>query len=342
LRNDYKKAFEEDKAARATILSGLTLCAAKECLQLTDLMYRKLPSELRDLVYRFLCIEDQVIAIGPNHLTRGGSSNNELAIGLSHGRILIDHSERPDPAIVAPQSHIFNETYMGQAIAFEARMVYLANNTFSVCNVAHNLAEFLVQYQPNVGFVDMFPPCSNNCFPPVTPFGYVRKLQIRTRYDGDYGPHMSNFPGALPVYWRETFANECDCLRRSNAALGVLLMLPQGTQPLELELIILTSFSEYGSIVAGAEVPGHSREFINILQALRNTFYVLKHDRKNTEIKIIHHDEFVSPFPRDITLLWSLSKEQWEYVRFDLVPFLALLQTLFKEHFFLQTMYTSA
>jgi hypothetical protein len=299
-------------------------------------MCRKLPAELRDLVYRFLCIEDQLIAVGPCYPVRNGSSSNELAIGLSRGRILIDHSERLDPAIVMPHSHIFSQAYMGQAVASETRMVYLANNTFSLCNVGNGVARFLAQHHPNVGFVD-----SNFHLAQVTPFHYVRKLQIRIRYEVRHELLMSELMGDLPVYFREIFASECDFLRRSNTALHTLLVLPQGTQPLELEFIIMTSFDEVGLIMDGGDMFGTSRKFINLLQSLRNTFYTLKYDRENTEIKIIHHDEVISPFPRDITLLWSLSKEQWEYVRNDLVPFLEILGTPSEEPLVLQIMYTT-
>jgi hypothetical protein len=70
---------------------------------------------------------------------------------------------------------------------------------------------------------------------------------------------------------------------------------------------------------AGDAVDGQDqRAFINLLQALRNTFYTLIYDMGQSEIKIVHHDEAISAFPRDITALWSLTKRQWDQVRIGL------------------------
>jgi hypothetical protein len=328
LRNEYKKALEEDKTAGEIILNGLTRCATEECLQLTDLMYRKLPTELRNLVYRFLCIEDQAIPVGPYYHfrpydpTRKGSSNNRLAIGLSSGRILDDHSERPDPAILMPDSHIFNMAYMGQKVAFETQKAYLANNTFSVCNVENGIYHFLNSIEYGVSVTsNTFSRERPRAF--IVPYGYVRKLQIRVKYE-HCKPFLPDYLPAASGGYRGMFADECYFLRHSKNALGVLQHLPQRAQPLELEFIIMTETDQLTE-VDGRESKG-DLSFINLLQALRNTFYALMYDRENTKIRIIHHDEHISPFPRDITLLWSLTKEQWEYVR-NLVPFLTFART---------------
>jgi hypothetical protein len=296
-------------------------------------MHRKLPRELRDLVYRFLCIEDQAVPVGPYYhfrpcdRTLTGSGDHVLAMGLARGRVLDDHSQKPDPALLMPDSFIFNHAYMGRDISSEALKMYLTSNTFSICDVEDGISQFLgraitatssfdtsrneaIQIADS-GTIRTFmamdsgrPPTTVR-YSPVRPREWVRKLQIRLKQEQYCGDLESYYTSALGM-----FADECHYLRHAKNALGPLLHLPQGTA-LELEFVIMTS-------VGARQV---SRQFINLLQALRNTFYTLMY-ADNTTIKIIHHDETVSPFPRDITLLWSLTKEQWEHVSMEL-PFLA-------------------
>jgi hypothetical protein len=324
LRHEYQEALKEDKIAGSAILNGLIHCAAKECLQLANLMYRKLPTELRDLVYRFLCIEDRAIPVGPYYHfrpydhTRIESPDHALAMGLARGRSLDDHRNKPDPALLMPDSHIFNQTYMGQDVTSEAVKTYLTNNTFSICDVEDGISRFLGgafgTHSPTCGH-RMFPNGSTQIaadygespiavrFDLIQPRDYVRKLQVRIKHEQYYHYLERTSPSLLDM-----FADECHSLRHAKNALRPLQHLPQCTQPLELEFII----------VAGGAARQESRRFINFLQALRNTFYALMYDRENTTIKIIHHDENISPFPRDITLLWSLTKEQWEQVSIGL------------------------
>jgi hypothetical protein len=309
-------------------------------------MYQKLPSELRDLVYQFLCIENQVIPVGPYHHykpydpTHSGLANDigMLATGLARGRVLEDHSERPNSTLLMPDSHIFNVAYMGPHITHEAVKAYLTINTFSICDVENGISEFLHRPMISVsntgGYrmldrrgpmtgIDRWESYFQSRGPGpwnyelVQPRDYVRKLQIRVKHEHNfkylmtYREHTTN-----TFHLNEMFADECHFLRHSKTALGILQHLPQRTQPLELEFIIMTDGLRQETALGRVGAQG-SRQFINLLQALRNTFYGLMYDSKNTKIKIIHHDDEISPFPRDITLLWSLTKEQWEHVSIE-------------------------
>jgi hypothetical protein len=293
--------------------------AAKECLELTSLMYRKLPAELRDLVYRFVCIEDQPIPVGPYFHFRpyshndDGTSTDGLAYALSKDRVRIDHSERPDSVMLMPNSHVFSTSHMVEEVIVELQEMYFTTNTFSVCNVENGIACFLMERNteskstmpdaPNVGICNS--PLGKK-HRVVKAIDFVRKLQIRIKYEHFYSAR------ALGL-----FSNECKLLRTSRENLSVLQNLPQQEHPLEIEFIVMTALKPQRNMSAwpATDMQDERRCFINLLQALRNTFYALIHDRGDSVITITHHDETVSPFPRNITALWSLTKEQWEYVR---------------------------
>jgi hypothetical protein len=289
-------------------------------------MYKKLPSDLVQHILRYLCIEEQVISVGPKyHFRQYGETAyrthglEDLATALSQGRTSIDHSETPDSSLLMPDSHVFSEHYMGEAGTVDALQVYFANNTFSICNVEDGIARFFNRsLWYNMRALSNRDTRSKATLP--TAFESVRKLQIRIKYE-----HVRDvsLQGVMHLRGEESvrFANECNLLRTSNTALNVLLTLPREEvreKALKIEFILMTSLDDRifppafpGDAVSGAT----QRPFINLLQALRNTFYSLIYDRGQSEIRIIHHDERVSPFPRDITALWSLTKEQWDQVR---------------------------
>jgi hypothetical protein len=295
LRQEYDEAFKDESTTNFRLYEALDHRARHEGLQLAKLMCGKLPMELRNLVYQFLCIEDQPIPVGPYYHFRrygpriDGDSNTDLATSLSIGRMKFDHSETPDPTILMPDNDNFKQYYLGSQVASEALTIYLAYNTFSVCNVEGGINGFLG-----------FDPESI-----VQPLEHVRKLQIRIKYEHNNIVLSQDLPMS-PAMHRERFANECNVLRNTKNSLDILRQLPQKTQPLQLEFILMTAFGGDGD---------EHRRFVNLLEAVRNTIYALMYDRDDANVIIIHHDELLSPFPRNITALWSLSKEQWQHVR---------------------------
>jgi hypothetical protein len=292
-------------------------------------MYRKLPAELRDLVYRFICIEDQPVPVGPYfHFrpydrTHSKASAEGLASALSNGRVQIDHSERPDSAILMPNSHIFSTSFVAEEVVVELEEMYFASNTFSVCTVEDGVTEFLsgestavVPEAPNPSVCIPSMDTVDKTHRAARAFDLVRRLQIRIKYE-----HCDTVLGcSLPTdstRAHEVFAREGKLLRTTSDHLRVLRHLPQREQPLEIEFIVMTALTPHRSMSPwlATHMQDERRRFINLLQALRNTFYALIHDRSDRVINIIHHDETLSPFPRNITALWSLTKDQWEHVR---------------------------
>jgi hypothetical protein len=319
LRGEYEQARQDEEPVNARFIRDLESYAKTECLKITEMMCQKLPIELRDLIYRYTCIEDQPIPVGPYFHFRPYNRKvnpDRLASALSNGRVRIDHSERPDPTILMPDSHIFKEDYVGRTAQIEMKLAYLANNTFSICNVDQGIATFLDWHTsegPGPGFETAISVISSRTE------DLVRRLQVRVKCE-----HYDNHhPQDTSQGCCDFFAAECDHLRNTRISLEPLTYLPREDRTLELEFIIMTGLQSDPTATMDQQ-----RYFINLLQALRNTFYTLKYDLRNTTIKIVHHDDNISAFPRDITALWSLTKEQWEYVRNDFVHFSAPLQML--------------
>jgi hypothetical protein len=326
LRREYEQALQDAEPVNAQFTGDLESYAKTQCLKITEMMCNKLPVELRDLIYRYICIEDQPIPVGPYFHFRPYNRKvapDRLASALSDGRVQIDHSERPDPTILMPDSHIFNIEYVGWTAMVEMKLAYLANNTFSICNIDQGIATFLdwntseefvvtprsTRSGPGPGFETAMSVTNSKADE------FVRRLQIRVKCE-----HYDNqHPRYTSQNCCDFFDTECDHLRSSRISLEPLTYLDPRDRPLELEFIIMTALRSDPTATEDQQ-----RYFINLLQALRNTFYTLIYDRGNTMIKIVHHDDNISAFPRDITALWSLTKEQWEHVRNDFVYFSAI------------------
>jgi hypothetical protein len=307
LRHEYEQALKDEHSISSCIEDDLKYHGMSECLSITSMMCHKLPLELRQLIYQFLCVEDQLIPIGPYYHYRPYNRNrnqDSLAASLSVGRSLVDHSARPDPALLMRDNHIFNPEYMGQTVAIETQKAYYANNTFSICNVDQGIGSFLSRsFHAHAQL-----PFARSMETHFRLANFVRKLQIRIKYehyeDIRYG-ELGDGPGRN----RDIFAAECNLLRTSKNALIPLVGMLQKDELVELEFIVMTAFASEPS-----ENGDNQRYFINLLEALRNMFYILMYDCGKTKVKVVHHDETISPFPRDITALWSLTKEQWEFV----------------------------
>jgi hypothetical protein len=322
LRREYEQAVQDEQSLASAIEDDLAFHGASECLELTEKMCDMLPVELREMINRFLCIEEQPIPVGPYYHFRPYSEYRPLdglASALSSGRDQIDHTKKPDPTILMPDSHIFNYEYVGLTVAAEMQAAYFTNNTFSICDVEDGIAEFFqgaifLDAGGAIGILNMPEDTSamSNMRMSVRAFKLVRKLQIRLKLEhfGRATDARDLPPG--PIGIREKYAEERNFLRQSKNALHRLQSLPRGGQPLQLEFIIMTNLSDI------LRVEDRERCFINILEAYRNTFYALKYDHENAIITIIHHDESVSPFPRTLSALWSLTKEQWEHVSISL------------------------
>ena len=333
LRRELEQAVQDEQSLASLIEHDLAFHGASECLELSEMMCDRLPIELREMIYRFLCIEERSIPVGPYYHFRPYSEYrplDALASALSSGRDQVDHTEKPDPTILMPNSHIFNCKFVGLTAAAEIQATYFSNNTFSICDVEDGIAEFFqgAIFEDAGGAIGILnmpedTEAMSKMRMSVRAFKLARKLQIRLKLEHfAQATHVRDLPPG-PIGIRERYAEERSFLRQSKNALHRLQALPRDGAPLQLEFIIMTKLSG----ILGVET--RERFFVNVLETYRNTFYALKYDRENTMITVVHHDESVSPFPRTLSALWSLTKEQWDYVSI----FLAVLRSFASNNF---------
>jgi hypothetical protein len=304
------------------------------------MMHRKLPAELRELLYRYTCVEDQPIPVGPYYHFRQYeysplvkqrldlearldivepnsnsihfapvSNGRDNYITLPDGRLKYDHSKKVPDHIIMPDYHLFDDEYAGAKIAAEAQTFYYKNNTFSLCNLDQGIARFL-DLGRSVGIRDdrVHSRKIHDESGKVKPIDVVRNLQIRVKFD-----HYLPFLDAImeDATSSEKLAYQRNFLRKARSELNILQNIPVQDRMLNIEFVIMTAL-QYDEDMWCA--------FTNMLQSLREDVYRLMYDRNDTSIKVIHHDDSLTPFPRNLTRLWSLTKDQWRYVRPRLHP----------------------
>lgn len=275
-------------------------------------MYKKLPRELRDLLYDFLCLDDRQIPIGPYYHYRkyephGGSNNatysntqyfprsGELETELSDGKTRIDHDIYPQDDLLLPHNHIFDARYVGAEVAAEALKKYYQSNRFSVCNVEGGLDDLCTAVKCGAGSITDF-----------VPIDYIRDLQIRVKSEHMYTV-SKGCVRTREVALRE-FAKQEPVLRSTIESLQRFQSRMQTAPPheLDLEIVLMSEFNQ----------DEFTRPWrMNLLQTVRNMIYELLHDRDNTTVRVTHQDESLSAFPTNCTGFFKLTKEQWHFVR---------------------------
>lgn len=320
-------------------------------------MHQKLPIELRELVYEFLCVEpDRPIPVGPYYHfrkydrpfhdpqcrpqrriqrseddTRIASDHTESVmemycstpadrVKLDHedddtilpdGRVKEVHTHKPPSDMALPYSHFLDPRYVGPKIAFEIQKMYYTQNTFSVCSVEQGISYFLgcdSGYNMVGCWEDGTPkdvPKDLQLQPPVYPGDHVRNLQIRVKLEQFH----SDMPKDHIIH--ERYAYEQRFLRFTQINLRGLegFLQRRHKHGIDIEFVILTEFPDFQGEGWDAQC-----NYINFLQCMRNLVYMMMHDCDDVSVKIIHHDENISAFPRNITGVFGLTKEQWEHV----------------------------
>jgi hypothetical protein len=239
-------------------------------------------------------------------------SLDEDVIMLPDGRVKEEHDHKPPSDMVLPSSHFLNPRYVGPVISHEMQKMYYTQNTFSVCTVDQGIRNFLGRhsgYSMQKWRDNQVPqiPDDLKLEPKFFPSEHVRNLQIRVKLEEFH----SNLPeGATD---EELYAYEQHFLRFTRKNLQGLNQLTkrQSKLGLNIEFVLMTALPNIDPDEHGFYTHWN---FINFLQTIRNSVYRMMYDRVNATVKITHYDEGFSRFPRDITGLFALTKEQWEHV----------------------------
>ncbi|OWY50857.1 hypothetical protein AALT_g4143 [Alternaria alternata] len=349
LQRELREATKEVRSADLIYRKHVLYYARKDCLQLATMMHQKLPVELRELIYELLCVEpDRPIPVGPYYHFRKydrplhdpryrfvptsrhpyvvstwplpSTPADQLRLNhededtiLPDGRIKEVHTHKPPSDMALPYSHFLDPRYMGPEIAFEIQKMYYARNTFSVCSVEQGILYFL-ERDSGYNMVG----CNDDGTPkevpkdlqlplPVYPREHIQNLQIRVKFEQFH----SDMPKDDMTDY-DKYAYEQRFLRFTEANLrGLRVFLEHRHEHgINVEFIILTEFPIAGDVRTGLAAQCN---YVNFLECIRNPVYTMMHDCDHISVKITHYDEGISAFPRNITGIFGLTKEQWEH-----------------------------
>ncbi|KAH6629601.1 hypothetical protein C7974DRAFT_394774 [Boeremia exigua] len=289
--------------------------ARAECLGISKMMHKKLPSELRDLIYSYLCLEDRQVPIGPYYhfRTYKPHANNEpaysdtqyfprtgdLQTDLGDGQTRIDHDLHPQDGLLLPQNYIFDPSYMSEEVVLETLKTYYKNNSFSVCNIEGGLDDLCSAVRLGAdGLATDF-----------VPIDHIHDLQIRVKFEHFHegakviGPHTND---RLKQFTEEELLLRytVESLQRFRSR-----MLSSTPHQLEIEVVLISNLSR-DRVYSEEMLLG---SVVNYLQTVRNMVYELIHDRDHTTVRVTHVDDTLMSFPKNYTGLFKLTKEQWDY-----------------------------
>ncbi|EMD62496.1 hypothetical protein COCSADRAFT_27986 [Bipolaris sorokiniana ND90Pr] len=393
-KRELAEAEEEAKGLKTDYLKAIIYYARADCLQLANMMYEKLPVEVREMVYEYLCVDaDRPIPVGPYYhfrvynkpyvyppeaetdcdsepdmlekLSVPGSASGapgdsapiarkppvnwgdelqvdpelikrisrlyvdedqeEATLGsnytiLPDGRVKEKHTHKPPSDMVLPSSHFLDYRYVGPLVSYETQKMYYTRNTFSVCSVENALFNFLARntcYDSRKKRERDLGPIHSTTLGDVPPFfaaDHIRRLQIRVKFEH----FLKDLPGRQCFFDR--YAYEQRFLRMTWGYLeGLTHYLERRPRDkIEIEFIIMSELSNMDS-VRGLDdwnnaVVERDRCYINFLQCIRNMVYKVMYDQEDTVVKVTRYDARHWVFPSDITGVFGLTKEQWEYV----------------------------
>lgn len=288
--------------------------AQVQCFQLSTLMYARLPRELRDLVYSYLCLEDRQVPVGPYYHFRkyepvgsnaAKKSNTEfhprsgdLQTELSDGKTRTDHDVYPEDDLILPSNHIFNADYMGKEVVLELLKMYYSSNTFSVCNIEGGLDYLCTAVASN----------ADGAAFDFVPLDHIHDLQIRVKCE-HFTAKVSPTSADDGTRFKE-LAEKIVFLRRTVESLQVFRSRVQATShPLNIEFVLMLDLinSGYHTLFVHIHV-------VNFLQTIRNAVYELMHDREHTTVRVTSQDDNLWAFPRNHTRFFTMTKAKWEYV----------------------------
>jgi len=202
---------------------------------------------------------------------------------------------------------------MGPTISFEAQKLYYASNIFSLCTVEQGIYHFL---HLHTGYSmrrwkDGLPPSMPEDLvlaPPFLPRDHVRNLQIRIKAE-----RLNSTEPLDSADDEKGWAAEQRLLQSISDNLCGLLVpnVADSACKSNIELVIMTKLRSLGHDGDGES---DTRHFVNLLEAIRHTVYTLIHDCNNCTVQITHLDDHVSPFPRDLTEIFSLTPTGWHDV----------------------------
>ncbi|RAR13377.1 hypothetical protein DDE83_003241 [Stemphylium lycopersici] len=227
---------------------------------------------------------------------------------LPDGRLREEHSDQPPRDMLLPSAHFLDPRYVGPTMSREIQKMYYARNTFSVCSIDNAIRNFLTLHSGYLMQGEGIDGVGDGLAldPPFHPVDHIRNLQVRVKFDY----FRADMPEESTPYEEHAYEQHFLRVISHNVRALETLLIRRSELGVNIELIIMSQYQDDDGNSISGQRPGC---LINFLQSIRNTVYRLVHDSDNSiTVKVTHYDDGISPFPRDMTGLFHLTKEQWE------------------------------
>jgi hypothetical protein len=244
----------------------------------------------------------------------GENDDNDTTI-LPDGRVKEVHTHKPPRDMPLPYSHFLDPRYVGPEAAYEIQKMYYTRNTFSICSVEQAIYTFSRNHSGYniVGYSSdgtPYPlPKDTEIKRRLWPRNHIRNLQVRVKFEQFYEGMLQDHSSDL-----EKYAYERRFLHFTQQNLQGLqhFLQDRSTDEINIEFIIMTELPDFQDVEVEL---GAQCNYVNFLQSVREWVYIMKYDCDNISVKVTHYDEVLSAFPRNITGIFGLTKEQWDHVR---------------------------
>ena len=260
-------------------------------------MGRKLPAELRDDVYTFICIEDRPIEILPSRLNRP-LLLHELSLWKRYDNE--DINNHFITATLQPDSYVLDPRNVGPKAALEISKSYYSRNVFDISVGLDEYAQVLSRFLTA-------PPYLKES---VKPFELVRKVVIRGKLQ-----EVPKLLDKFKIYRDERDSDgEIDLLEDWQSSMRDVALI-EHTDRLRLEFVLETNFHHTGpSLFALREFSQVEklRCLLHFLEMLRQPIYDLIH--AGAKVTVTLKDDWNAGRPKDLTHFFSLTGQMWAEV----------------------------
>ncbi|KAH7371539.1 hypothetical protein BKA66DRAFT_183283 [Pyrenochaeta sp. MPI-SDFR-AT-0127] len=316
IQQEIERLYEEEDQLRcqnetdeATLNTKLQEGVQANLLQFCNEFEARIPRELRDMVYKYVCVSDRPIRVTG-------------CIGDSEETALFGTSA------ITPQSNLINPQCVSKQISLEIQETYWSCNTFEVhynLNTKWSTEEFTQFFHPDLRSQDG----PQNEFG-AAPYKSIRKLRVLVDSD-DYSARILGNYTTIRGYWyykdTNTFGQaamtELDHRLRS-------LYIFKGLGKLHVEMVVRTRLLDQKPHYGFRD--DDERQFANMLQSMRDSFYELKHSGVHVTVTLHNYSSSEQSTTWDLTPRLVLNAEEWHSEKHDRDPTITV-----SDHYILNT-----
>ncbi|KAH7073087.1 hypothetical protein BKA63DRAFT_604734 [Paraphoma chrysanthemicola] len=316
IQQEIERLHEEEDQLRyqneideATSNAKLQEGVQANLLQFCDEFEARIPRELRDMVYKYVCVSDF-----PVRVTSCAGDSEETAIFGT-------------PAIT-PQNNLINPQCVSKQISLEIQETYWSCNTFEV---QYNL----YTKWSTEDFKQFFHPDLRSQDEPqdelsAAQYKLIRKLRVLVDSDDFSTRVLGNFTTIRGSwYYKETSTFGQAAMTELDDRLRSLYIF-KGLDKLHVEMVVRTQLQDQKPQYGFRD--DDERQFANMLQSMRDSFYELKHSGVRVTITLCNRCSSERSTTWDITPRLVLNAEEWRSEKHDQDPTITV-----SDHYILNT-----